>query len=121
MVRSESGYSLGEQGKLLLGVGLCPDAKIETGLLPGHSFSIFAHISFMWAKTPLALTSGLPNGSLAGALNKPCGTMVGQVCPGGHSWQRGDINAVLMQMTDSEGMCIWGPCNVLPQKNDART
>lgn len=30
----------------------------------------------MWAKTPLALTGSLPNGSLAGALGQPYGTMV---------------------------------------------
>lgn len=72
-MRSKSGYSLGEQGRPLLGVAVCPDA---TGLLSANSFSILTHISFTWAKTTLALTRSLPNGSLAGALNQPCGTMV---------------------------------------------
>lgn len=93
---------------------MCPDAKIGTGLLPRHSFSILAHVSFMWAKTPLALTSSLPNDSLASALNQSCGTVVWADVLQDTAGRGETSNAVSMQMTDSEEMCIWDACNILP-------
>lgn len=51
-LRSESGYSLGEQWRPLLGVGVCPDAKIELRLLSVHRFSICAYIYFFCGQIP---------------------------------------------------------------------
>jgi len=47
VAQSESGCYLGEQGKPLLGIGVCLGAMIGMGLLHGHSFSTLACISFI--------------------------------------------------------------------------
>lgn len=71
VVRAECRCSLDKQGEPCLGIGVCPDTKAESGLLCGHGFPVLAFLCIfvMWARPPLALTSGFPNGSLASALD----------------------------------------------------